>query len=222
MKKYLKNPLIILIVCVAIYFSYTRISYYHITGSVDAEKISSIAISKKDPSVCSKIRMGFDLMPMNTTSGLQDQCYTQTAKGLRDQTICERVSATYRGNCYLDMASLLGDESICELSSYQGMCYGWVASQKKDVKICDKVSDEPSRNRCYLELNQAIGDISICENKIHTTKDKDHCYYAVLLSFFQRGKQLTPTEKQICEKVVSKDIYYECLRYYTDSTAKNR
>lgn len=222
MIKFLKHPLIILLICFAVYYAYSRMNYYFIIGSSEVGGVASVAIAKNDPSICDKIRKGFDLGPGPTQEELKNHCYFETAKGLKDEKICENVSGPTKENCYLDMAYVLEDESICKFtySEYEGMCYGNIARQKKDGKICENASNESSRNRCYSDLNQMIGDISICENKIHITQDKDNCYFAVVLSFFQRDMTLTPAEKLICEKIMTQNIKDDCIRYYNDSTKR--
>ena len=218
----MKNKIFWLIVALICFFGYCVYfrSHYIIGDSNGAEKIGLIAITNKDSSVCGKIRGGA-LLDGPSERSLQDQCYTQTAIGLKDPTICESVSdSSYsRESCYLDVAPVVNDASICKLSGpFQGMCYGYVALNTKNEKICDNVLDESSRNSCYIYFNQMVGDISICEDKINITKDKDDCYYSVVSSFFLRGIKLTPKDKQICEKITTKDVKNECLEYYNTST----
>jgi len=220
MKKYFNYSILILVIFLALYYGYTRMTDYYISGSIDTKRIADIAIQQSDPLACSKIRTSAG--SMNSTQSLQDECYMKVAKELKDKNICEKVSTQYQHLCYLDLASILNDESLCELTDYSaGVCYGSLARKNNDVKICDKVLDESFKNRCYVEFTESTGDISICDNKINNALDKDHCYFAVVQSFFQRGKVLTATEKKICERIVSKDIYYDCLQYHYDSTNRN-
>jgi len=200
-----------------------RTKEYFINGSIEVHRIATIAIEQNKPSVCGKIIMIPNVMSDTTTGELRQQCYEETAKGLKDQTVCENIpELENRESCYLHLAWFLNDESICKFThpTYEGMCYGAVAQQKKDEKVCESVLSESSRERCYSDLNQIIGDISICEDKIHTTEWKDHCYFSVILASSEQGdKKLTSGEKLICEKIVTPNIKDDCIRYYNDSIA---
>jgi hypothetical protein len=222
-KKYL---LLVILVCLAGIYGFTIINnddVYNINGSDDVARISAIAIEKQDASECAKIRTSkFNLS--GTSVDFQDECYSITAKTLKDKNTCEKLSTDrYKQNCYLDMAYILNDVSVCNFTGeYLGMCYGNLASKSKNSKICENIFEESHRNRCFIEVNKVIGNKSICDNKINTTKDKDYCYFATVQSFTSKEMVLKPDIKNICENIKSEEIHKECIIYYTNSVANYR
>ena len=116
MKRILKGIiilfLIIFVLPIVLYGFYQRTNYHVITGSLDAQRISGIAIQKNDPTICGKIKKGFDLGPGPSEQELKDNCFIKTATSLKDIKICENVSSLFKKSCYVSIAYETNDEKL--------------------------------------------------------------------------------------------------------------
>jgi hypothetical protein len=68
------------------------------------------------------------------------------------------------------------DLSSCEKSTgvLKDTCYFGIASDTKDVTICEKVTDKTMKDSCYSEVAEKTGDKSLC-NKISSSMLKMAC-----------------------------------------------
>jgi len=88
-KEMVKWSFIILIfVCTIGFFAWNKyldMHYYVGTGSLHAEKISKIAIQKKDPSECNKIRTPIFSIFSTPVTDVIGECYFLTIQALNRQ-----------------------------------------------------------------------------------------------------------------------------------------
>jgi len=171
--------------------------------SIDSS-ISNDAIIKKDPAICGKIadpsrRHGcysiiaqetedYTVCDLDITSTdnrtLRGYCYWEVAAKLNDLTVCDRLDEAGRDGCYMQVATGRKNLSVCDKippgdSAFNtASCYRSYAVVYRQPEICDRISDESSRDYCHSRVaeDEALrGNPSACED----IKERDNCYYTV-------------------------------------------
>lgn len=139
----------------------------------------TFAYSLKESKMCEKIE----------GQTLKDSCYFQIAFNTRDRNICDKimynitraVCACYIfenqseiHKCLQNFAKAKQDATICdEIPLEAGVCYGLVASEKRDPLICEKtIGDNEARNSCIITYNVIIYGISYCDKLKGDYKNK--------------------------------------------------
>lgn len=197
-----------------IYYMYLNATHYVSSGSLDAERVANIAIEKKDPRQCSKIKVIIQFMGPSEDDLIQ-QCYFSMAKTLNDSKICEFITrpnySNYRNNCLHDIATALNDISLCESVDDQfdkGACYQTFTRLGTDKAVCEKVQNETGKDFCYLGYVEKTSDISICDSVIKTDHYRDSCYW-----FVATNKK----QESLCEKIVAEYDRKNCVRYIKET-----
>jgi hypothetical protein len=121
---------------------------YGVTGSVDAERVYTIAIKNNDISICDKVHLsGFADV---TSIELQSECYELYVKAHPDQGVCARIGNTFR--CVDAQATTLSDASACLPLQYdiamERLCVLNVAFDKHDPNTCHVLANPDSVQRC--------------------------------------------------------------------------
>jgi hypothetical protein len=144
---------------------------------------SSLASALEDPSVCSYISTETD-----KDECIYDYVYYYSYY-VDDWSICEEFSAsadTEQSYCYYEAADSTGELSYCDkmttdtgyYSYYtKGDCYGGVAKYKRDVSICEQLTDADFKDDCYYEYATSYPyDVDACDN-IADEYTRDDCIY---------------------------------------------
>lgn len=79
-------------------------------------------------------------------------------------------------------------------------CYSFVAQEKNDLSICEKIKEEPTHAACYIEIAINLEDSSICE-KLEYQIQKDVCFHDFAVNL---------EKPEVCEKIVDPDTYDSC------------
>lgn len=96
----------VLLITYGIYHVYWSSSYYVSSGSSDAERVTNIAIGKKDPHLCNKIKVISPPFMAPSEEDIIRECYFRIAHTLKDSTICEFIEGDemYKNICVRDIA----------------------------------------------------------------------------------------------------------------------
>lgn len=110
---------------------------------------NSIAMSKKDFSICNKI------LPPNLKT--RAECFSSMANKVSDERICDFI----------------------QIKEDKYWCYTREAVKKKDFEICQNIPESkesytPNRDRCYVDVAKESQNFSICD-KVATKDFKTYC-----------------------------------------------
>jgi len=131
--------------------------------SVLSSCIESVAIGKRDVSLCGKVTYN------------SEHCYSNLAY------LKENIAYCQGDNCKASLAFQKSDESICSGISTDYVhddCITAVAFKKKSPALCSGISDGLRKKICEFA---AKGDVSVCrseQNKLY----KDYCFAATVKS----------------------------------------
>src|SRR3989344_3058926 len=141
----------------SLYYFYLKTNYYVVSNGADISEATGPAILKKDPSKCLKIRMPFlsRYEPMSPGYSEKTQiarCYTEVAVALKDPEICEKSSG--KDSCFYRIATELRDLLICQrispFSNSEDSCYSYFLQEKGSESLCREITEaEGRRERCY-------------------------------------------------------------------------
>ena len=189
------------------YFVNTGFNPYSIEGTLDAEEIAREAISKKDSSICEKITMPkISFMRTQDTDSLKTTCFTNTAKGLADASICEKSPNV--DFCYHQYAVAFKDESLCKKDrNYSALCFKYISQLKNDINICNNILETDKKESCYIGFAEYSKNIEICDQNIKSIENKNSCY-RVLAS--------VKKDTSICQKITNQNLREECNKTISD------
>ncbi len=92
---------------------------------------------------------------------------------------CKKIAdSNFKEICYVTIATEKKDIKICDdyLKDWRkGQCYSNVSSTLNDISICHKIEDWQNKNNCYLSYALKNNNLSVCD----LTKDKESCYVQV-------------------------------------------
>lgn len=124
-------------------------------------------------------------------------------------------------------------------------CYTFVAGQKRDINVCEKIKDERGKTYCYIEVvakKEKAGDkennFAICDKMSNQTY-KDMCYSSIGgarrdLSICEKLSQphkdvcfksigISTKNATLCEKVESEMYRNQCYEFTDkDENTKNK
>jgi len=165
--------------------------------------IRDVAVAKKDPSLCPKIRSISD----------QGECYSEVAIAKQDETICSKMLESYESEsynrkksvyCYSQIARLKQDPSICEKYLGKGdndACFLDVAKLNQDLSVCAKINPtSPYWQDCYRDVGLLKKDPSVCDIITDPWKKED-CNYGIFK---------VTNDASICDKLRIKENIEAC------------
>ncbi len=107
----------------------------------------------------------------NTTNHLQySSCIYQLISTNKFDSLldCNLVNITDKGECITSFVRIKKDESICDDANYpsdwKDECYRYVASEKENPTICNKIRIEFNRNVCFRDIASQTKNPAICDN----------------------------------------------------------
>ncbi|MBI2652153.1 hypothetical protein HYX00_01695 [Candidatus Woesearchaeota archaeon] len=169
---------------------------------------STLAISKKDVTVCDKIPEGKSSRD-SWKQTWKDGCYSKVASALKDKSICEKIKTQLdKDNCYKDVVTTEkssdrpkneDDTSIFGISN-QDVKFFDTAVKNQDVLTCDKIKSFSLKGSCYKNISVEKGDLLMCD-KIESSEYKELCYSDIGV----RKKDIS-----ICNMILDQDSKYEC------------
>jgi len=134
----------------------------------DKEKCLKLK-DQKDIELCISIVAGYNNNPsLCNNLEMKDFCYVIVAVGNGNELLCEKVEKATgsRDLCFSGVAQEKKDHKICEKISnemFKDSCYRSVAEEKGDIEICNKMQNSEERVRCYLHIASKLKDSSYCE-----------------------------------------------------------
>lgn len=168
-----------------------------------------LALKRIDPQLCFRIS--------GQGEYYYSDCILEIAVKKQDSNLCEYLSPSQRDSCVEDLALRLGKSEFCERLSDEfskNSCYFNVATEKKDTKICDKMTNfsEPNYSRlpyaveytregCYARVATYLNRPEICD-QLTAPANPDLCYY----SFVANNRQ----QKNLCERIRDSEIKKKC------------
>lgn len=83
---------------------------------------------------------------------------------------------------------------------WKDTCYSFVAQEKNDLSICDKIATHPTRPLCYVSIAINLKDPTICK-KLQNQVEKDFCFhdFAVKLN-----------KPEICNDIINQNTADSC------------
>lgn len=103
--------------------------------------------------------------PASTTTNIQLNATTTSFSGTtttsltmpRNLTCDRKWGELARDQCYLDFAVSIGEERICRNLTYKSLrenCFYSIATEQKDLAICNMVEDDLKRKQCFDTVQQ--------------------------------------------------------------------
>lgn len=140
----MKKIFVIIILILTLFFIgiplFLIVDYYQ----HDIKRLTSIAISKNDPSICDNAHK------TEFMGDTRENCYYQVATRNNNVLICEDYNLS--DICFFTIAKQLNNPSICgkikDLFSQNGCFYDF-ALYKRDVTVCNNIkNDDLTKNLC--------------------------------------------------------------------------
>lgn len=152
------------------------------SGSPELKNIESLAISQKNPSICSRIKPPgwFGCGPGPSTEDLVTECYRDVGIELQDTAVCR------------------------SMSGYQEQCYTGIVSKTKNIAVCDEFRDLNDSTflegvrECYVAYVDATGDTKGCDHL--PNKEKQFCYMYIYGSTDAVCKKMDPEYQPRCQQ----------------------
>ncbi|MDQ3014581.1 MAG: hypothetical protein M3Q73_01810 [bacterium] len=179
MKKFIINSkvlklLALVVFCIIIFnIVFILTHYFDYNTNVDDE-VAKIALTKNNPQECSKIwsfPLFYELSDMNPPQYHIDLCYTQVAVKIADPEVCEY--ANDKSYCFHQVAKEKKDISICDRISegderheMRGECYSLFTIKGTDKSICENLQDFGGKAACYLGAVTFTPNKTICDTKM--------------------------------------------------------
>ena len=138
----------------------------------------------------------------------RDNCLTRVAKALGDTGPCQRIEgAGFVSRCVIDVAVSKKDVGVCdELSETPYvLCVQQVAVETKRPAHCTRISEEEypfDRNKCLSDTAIEIGDPKYCED-VPLGQHRENCYLHI---------GLRNRDYEICDKITSPGLQDQCNR----------
>jgi len=172
--------------------------------------IVKVAVAKEDESLCHTLH--------NTLDYWQHQCTMKVAMVKQDMGLCDKIPLDSRAEkdmaieCMENVssgksASTCNSISDAEFRDYY--CLTPIATEQKDVSICDRITDKSRKNNCISKVAIAKKDVSLCEmivikEGVVTTPDKlNECVTEIAKATHN---------KALCSKAYDKDAQASCAR----------
>lgn len=151
--------------------------YVFLTNSMAARDVVNIAIARKQPELCGKISIIFELFGP-TEEDIRQRCFSETAIALRDEEICKNVE-NYPFECFSQIALLKKQPSVCDTISDnedKGMCYMQLVMEIGEERLCSDLKEPSVRDTCYFGYARKTKDNSICKKFILDPHKKTMCF----------------------------------------------
>lgn len=124
--------------------------------------LSMLAGLKKDLSICNN---------QIKDPEQREMCYAHVGGETKDKSICEMINDQWKRNsCYWMAGTRSLNPEFCSLinepNGYPSQlvtCYEHVASDLKDLKICDQINPPEYKYNCYSMVAIRTNNRSICE-----------------------------------------------------------
>lgn len=176
-----------------------------LSGVLRDSCITSNALTRKDPSLCSPLRVITSetnyrdacyhdvsivaLAPESCVNiageTLRDDCYFTTASDLNASPWCERIAgAETKDDCFRVIGSTIGDVSVCEQiveEETKYACIAAIALKAKQPGLCVGIKEAGTRDDCYFDVAVEVDQKGICE-KINLSSTKYACYKEVAIA----------------------------------------
>ena len=98
----------------------------------------------------------------------RDDCIRYLAQSLKESTYCNYINDNSTKNrCYSALAIVTNDTAPCRAITADNnydkeYCFTSVAELKKDVSICEEITNDWYKSNCYMYIAAKTGDLSIC------------------------------------------------------------
>ena len=110
------------------------------------ECYTNLAIEKRDPSICQRIKMNLS----------RDECINKVAVSTYDSSLCEMIGDNLsRDECINKVAVSTYDSSLCEMIGdnwKKKNCYKDIAIKTSNRSLCEKLEDELSIRDCERSI----------------------------------------------------------------------